>query len=274
MRPSLHFGMCGKDTDATVKFLQDANTRDLVCDVEQIPGRQVKGALTGEDLRAFSHPFAEAGIRLAAVTVGWMNRDEDGRPPRSDIETVCKDISVLGGGGIPVAQLFDMGPVLKGADRRRYNQGLYDSYRQIVAACVDADVKLAIHASWLPETALWNTATLMALFEVVPDTHNGVCFCAGSYYQSGDDVLESVRTLRDRVHLVHLRDADTIGGNCPEMLLGNGKVPFAALITALRETGCDGVIQCEHFGRFRCQPEAQATAAWGAGFMRGLLQAR
>ena len=180
---------------------------------------------------------------------------------------------MLGEGGVPVAQLFDMGEVPATADRGSYYQGLYGSYRELVAACAQANVKLAIHASWLPQSALWNTATLLSLFEAVPDPHNGVCFCAGSYYQSGDDVLESVSNLGARIHLVHFRDADTIGGNCPEMLLGTGAVPFAALVSRLRGISYDGVVYCEHFGKFRCQPEGAVAAAWGAGFMRGLLQA-
>jgi len=274
MRPSLHYGMCGEDADATARFLQDAGVRDLVCDVKQIPGRNEKCQLAAQDLRAFMRPFDDQGIRLSAVTVGWMQRDEDGAPPKSDLETVCHDIGMLGKGGVPVAQLFDMGEVPASADTGRYRQGLYDSYHQLVAACAQASVKLAIHASWLPQSALWNTATLLSLFEAVPDPANGVCFCAGSYYQSGDDALESVSRLGARVHLVHFRDADTIGGNCPEMLLGTGEVPFAALATRLREIGYDGVVHCEHFGRFHCHPEAAATAAWGAGFMRGLFLAR
>jgi len=274
MRPSLHYGMCGEDPAATARFLQDADVRDLVCDVKQIPGRAEKGHLTAQDLWAFKRPFAEAAIRLSAVTVGWMQRDENGAPPQGDLETVCHDIGVLGEAGVPVAQVFDMGEVPASADKGRYHQGLYDSYRDLVASCARADVKLAIHASWLPRSALWNTATLLSLFEAVPDPHNGVCFCAGSYYQSGDDVLESVSRLGGRIHLVHFRDAGTIGGNCPEMLLGKGEVPFAALATRLREIGYEGVVHCEHFGKLRCQAEAAATAAWGAGFMRGLFQAR
>jgi sugar phosphate isomerase/epimerase len=266
--------MCGEDAAATASFLLDAGVRDLVCDVKQIPGRSEKGRLAAQDLRAFRKPFDDQGIKLSAVTVGWMQRDESGAPPQSDLNTVCHDIEVLGEGGVPVAQLFDMGEVPASADTDRYRQGLYDSYHRLVSACARAKVKLAIHASWLPRAALWNTATLLSLFEAVPDSHNGVCFCAGSYYQSGDDVLESVERLGRRIHLVHFRDADTIGGNCPEMLLGNGRVPFAALASRLREIGYDGVVQCEHFGKFRCRPEGAVTAAWGAGFMRGVFQAR
>lgn len=149
--------------------------------------------------------------------------------------------------------------------------GLYDSYRRVVGVCAEADVKLAIHAGWLPESALWSTASLLALFEAVPDPHNGVCFCAGSYYQSGDDVSEAAHKLASRLHFVHFRDADRIGGNCPEMLLGKGKVPFAALARVLREVGYDGPVHCEHFGRFRCEQHEEVSAAWGAGSMRGLF---
>ncbi len=274
MRPALHFGMCGNNLEATTRLLADVDIRDLTCDVNQIPGRKEKGRLAAEDLRAFTRPLQEAGIALSAVTVGWVKRDDDGAPTAAEVDTICHDIGVLGEGGVPVAQLFDMGTIPEGADRPRYYEGLYRSYRQVTAACAGAGVKLAIHAGWVPSHALWNTATFLDLFAAVPDAANGVCFCAGSYYQSGDDVLASARQLGDRIHLVHFRDAETIGTNCPELLLGKGNVPFAGLARALHEVGYDGVVQCEHFGKMRCEAEAAATAAWGAGFLRGLLQPR
>jgi sugar phosphate isomerase/epimerase len=274
MRPALHFGMCGSDVEATIRFLQDVDIRDLTGDVNQIPGRREKGRLTAEDLRAFSGPLQKAGIALSAVTAGWVKRDDAGAPAAGELETICHDIGVLGGGGVPVVQLFDMGTIPEGADRARYYDGLYRSYREVTGACAKAGVKLAIHAGWVPDHALWNTATFLDLFAAVPDASNGVCFCAGSYYQSGDDVLDSARRLGERIHLVHFRDAETIGTNCPELLLGRGNVPFAGLARVLHETGYAGVVQCEHFGKLRCEAEGAATAAWGAGFLRGLLQAR
>lgn len=274
MRPSLHYGMRGDDPAATIALLADADIWDLVCDSKQIARRQDGGPLTAEEVAAFRRPFDEAGIRLSAVTVGWMKRGADGRPPEEDLRAVCASIAALGEGGVPVAQLFDMGAVPEDADRDRYVAGLHDSYRPIVQACAAAGVLLAIHASWLPQTALWNTETLLALFEAVPDAHNGVCFCAGSYWQAGDDVVESVRRLGQRIHYVHLRDADVVGANCPEILLGKGKVPFAALARALREIGFDGPINCEHFGTFRNQQHGELNAVWAAGFLRGLLQER
>src|SRR5574340_1717501 len=130
-------------------------------------------------------------------------------------------------------------------------------------------MKLAIHGGWPPGHALWNTASYEALFDAVPEAANGVCLCAGSYYQSGDDVVETVHRLAGRLHFVHFRDAAQLGGDCPELLLGNGEVPFAAVTEALREVGYEGPVHCEHFGM-----QGEVAAAWGAGFMRGLFQSR
>lgn len=274
MRPSLHFGMCGDDLAATVRFLQDVQIRELVCDVRQIPGRQEKGLLTREDLRVFAFPFADAGIGLAVVTVGWIGRDADGHQCESQLATICQDIAVLGEAGVPVAQVFETGVIPRGADSESYRDCIYRSYRRMVGACADAGMRLAIHGGWQTGHALWNTASYLALFDAVPDAHNGVCLCAGSYYQAGDSVLEAICRLAGRIHFVHFRDAAEIGGDCPEMLLGNGRVPFAAVAEALREVGYDGPVHCEHFGRFRSEPHGEIAAAWGAGFMRGLLQTR
>jgi len=275
MRPSLHYGMCGDDLAATIRFLHDTDIHDLVCDAKQITRRaDYEPPITADDLRSFADPLRQEGIRLSAVTVGWAKRDAAGRLGTRALEAIRESIAVLGQAGVPIAQLFDMRAVPEGADRAEYFAGLCDSYGGIVEACARAGVKLAIHMSWLPEAALWNTESVMALFEAVPDPHNGVCFCAGSVWQSGDDIVDAVRTLRDHIHYVHFRDADTIGANCPDMLLGKGKVPFAALPRALREIGYDGPVHCEHFGSFSCQQHGEVAAAWAAGFMRGLFQQR
>lgn len=273
MRPSLHYGMCGDDPAATIRFLRETDICDLVCDAKQISRRsEYEPALTANELDSFAEPFRREGIRLAAVTIGWAKRDPAGRLAAESLEAVRESIAVLGAGGVPIAQLFDMGPIPKEANRAAYFAGLCDSYRAIVEACASSDVRLAIHFSWLPEAALWNTASVLALFQAVPDPHSGVCFCAGSIWQSGDDVVGSVRALRDRIHHVHFRDADEIGGNCPEMLLGRGKVPFRDLVGALGEIGYDGPVHCEHFGSFSCQQRGEVAAGWAAGFMRGLFQ--
>lgn len=274
MRPSLHYGMRGGDIEGTVRLCRDADVWDLVCDAKQITGSDAYEPLAKPALDAFKAPFEAEGIHLSAVTVGWLSRDAEGRPEGSEVDRLCGDIGVLGEGGVPIAQVFDMCRVPEGADRARYVAGLHESYRPIVKACAEAGVKLAIHASWLPEYALWNTETLMALFRAVPDPHNGVCFCVGSYWQSGDDVVESVRRFGDRIHYVHLRDAETVGANCPELLLGKGKVPFAAVTRALREIGYDGPVHCEHFGSFAGERGGEMSAAFAVGFMRGLFQAR
>jgi sugar phosphate isomerase/epimerase len=274
MHPTLHFGFCQDDLPATARFLRQVQVRDLVCDIRQIPGRKERGRLTPGLLDAFRQPFVDAGISLSVVTVAWLARDAEGRPRPEDLETTCRDIAVLGEAGVPIAQLFETGSIPEGADPGVYRANLYDSYRQLVTTCAAADMQLAIHGGWVPGHCLWNADSYAALFEAVPDPHNGVCFCAGSVYQSGDDVVETARRLRDRIHFVHFRDADHLGGDCPEMLLGTGKVPFAALTRALRELGYTGPVHCEHFGRFGSDREDRATAAWSAGFLRGILQSQ
>lgn len=271
MQPSLYYGMCGTDTEATIGFFRDAEIRHLTCGADQVPGRKEKGVLTGEDLRVFKAPFEEAGIHLSVVTLRWMKRAPDGTVSQEALDRLCAEIAVLGGEGVPTAQLFETGKVPADADRGGYLEGMYATYRRIVAACADSNVELAIHSGWVPECALWDTESHLALFEAVPDPHNGVCFCAGSYYQSGDDLAEAVRLLGDRIHFVHFRDAQGTGGRCENILLGSGRVPFRRAAEALREVGYEGLVHCEHFGEFSCQRSGEASAAWGAGFMRALF---
>jgi sugar phosphate isomerase/epimerase len=272
VRPSLHFGMCGDDIPATVRFFQQSQIRDLVCDARQIPGHKAKGALDLADLRAFQQPFAEAGVALGVVTVGSVGRDGEGNAPAADLDRLGQDIAVLGQAGVPVAQVFENGSLPKGADPDRYQANVHRSYAQLAEAGAEADVRLALHGGWWPGHALWSVASYAALFAAVPDPHLGVSFCAGSFYQSGDDVVAAAHALAGRIHFVHFRDAAGVGGDCPEVLLGTGEVPFRALATALSEIGYDGPVHCEHLGRFDYQRHGEVIAAWGAGFMRALFE--
>jgi len=190
-QPSLHFGMCGDDVLATARLLNALDIHSLLCDVEQIPGRISKGQLTRDDLRNFQAAFTAVGVSVNTVTLGWLWRDDSGALPETDTNRIRDEIAILGAEGVPIVQVFEAGKVPPDADRNAYRANVYASYVRLVDSCATADVRLAIHGFWDPDCIFANTQSYLDLFEAVPDEANGLCFCAGSIHQAGDDPVAS-----------------------------------------------------------------------------------
>jgi inosose dehydratase len=78
-------------------------------------------------------------------------------------------------------------------------------------------------------------------------SRTGVRFCpdTGHLQAGGGDPVELVRTYRDRIAYVHIKDIDAGGMFVP---LGQGVLDVAGVMTVLRETGFDGWVTVETDG--------------------------
>lgn len=78
-------------------------------------------------------------------------------------------------------------------------------------------------------------------------------FDTGNYLYYGEDLMEVLDLLGERIVHVHCKDRIETGGNpftedCPSVILGTGYIPFEALTGRLKETGYQGYLSIEHFG--------------------------
>lgn len=75
----------------------------------------------------------------------------------------------------------------------------------------------------------------------------GIRFCpdTGHLQAAGGDPVELVRTYRDRIAYVHIKDLDDAGGFVP---LGQGVLDVGGVLDVLRETGFDGWVTVETDG--------------------------
>jgi len=80
------------------------------------------------------------------------------------------------------------------------------------------------------------------------DQRIGACIDCGHYLASGEDPVQCVRTLGDRVYGVHLKDQAEIGKISPNVIIGRGHLDVAGLFTALRKIRfpADGALSLEY----------------------------
>lgn len=85
--------------------------------------------------------------------------------------------------------------------------------------------------------------------EAVADYDERIGFCpdTGHYMRSGEDPVEMVRLMKDRLWGMHLKDHDGIHrNNPPETILGEGELDLEGFCKALREAGYDEPISLEY----------------------------
>ncbi|MFQ5517541.1 MAG: sugar phosphate isomerase/epimerase family protein [Acidimicrobiia bacterium] len=150
--------------------------------------------------------------------------------------------------GIPTVNVLT-GPNLwePGAAPRRDEEAWQVSLHALEQACAHAEplgVQVSLEPCW--GTLAYDAATARRALEAVPCT---VTFDPSHFVMTGDDIPSLVREWGERIAHVHLKDAFGLPGFEGEdfhfCLLGEGKVPWAELFSALDEVGYGGPVSVE-----------------------------
>ncbi|MCH7735528.1 MAG: mannonate dehydratase [Chloroflexi bacterium] len=125
---------------------------------------------------------------------------------------------------------------------------------------------------------LYNQASFDRLFDAVPNANNGITFCVGTRYESGEDVFEMIRHFGEQKRLFHIHFRNVLGtipanGEYSEVAPDEGDLNMADVARALHEVGYDGVIDYDHIMRLIGDPEGRSYIAYCVGYMRGILTA-
>lgn len=192
-----------------------------------------------------------------------------------------------GGYGFPS---FDIKRAKTNAPKPKYKvtadelwKGLINIYKQTMPVVEGSKTVIAMHGNDPPlynylgnPQIICRYADFDRLFEEVPSDHNGVTFCVGTRYESGEDIFDGLRRFGKQEKLFHVHFRNVRGtlptGGYSEVFVDDGDMNMGDVVRTLNEVGYSGVIDYDHPMRITGDnPLPKQYIAFAVGYMRGLL---
>jgi mannonate dehydratase len=158
-------------------------------------------------------------------------------------------------------------------------------YRAVTPVADQSKVRIAMHGNDPPVSSLFGIPQVITrfadfdrLFSEVPSVNNGMTFCVGTRYESGEDVFEGIKRFGEQgkifhVHFRNVRGAIPSKNAYEEVFLDEGDLNMRKVAQALHDVGYTEAIDYDHVMRLSSdQPEGRAYIAYCVGYMRALLQ--
>lgn len=275
MKLAVDYGACKGDIEARIAYFKSLGLARVMLGCWSVPGYGEIEYLSPDALKEIKEPLDKAGIGVEMFWHGESNVGLMMDPEKGEgvLDRFYKTLGTLGESGVPFASVMNTVSVPEESARESLWGKMTGVYKRITGKAGENGVAIVSHTGWKPSTLVWNTETLLKLFEEVPSPGNKALFCAGSIWSAGDEMKRSVKALGDRIGVVHFRDSRERLGGCEEMPLGAGGVEFRDVVAALAETGYRGVIIPEHLGSVAGEKDRTATTAMAVGFIRGIMHA-
>jgi len=156
---------------------------------------------------------------------------------------------------------------------------------QVLPVAEEAGIRLALHPDDppLPELLgqpriIISNEALQRVVDLAPSPANGVCYCVGSLYPAGVDVIAGIRGLAKKTFFVHARNVRGTATHFTETWHDNGDIDMPAVIRTLHESGYHGTLRPDHApsmaGESNETPGYEMLGRlYAAGYLRGLMQA-
>lgn len=163
-------------------------------------------------------------------------------------------------------------------------KGLLNIYKQVMPTVEGSKTVIAMHGNDPPlprylgnPQILCRFADFDRLFREVPSKHNGITFCVGTRYESGEDIFKGIRHFGKQQKLFHVHFRN-VKGTLPtrrgyaEVMVDEGDLDMKRVLRTLEEVGYSGVIDYDHPMRITGdQPLPKQYIAFAVGYMRGLI---
>ena len=184
-----------------------------------------------------------------------------------------------------VKELFEM---YKEIDDEKLFENLKYFLERIMPVCDKYDINMAIH----PDDPSWSVfglpriistqENLKRMMDTVPNKHNGITFCTGSYGTNlNNDLIDTIHMLKGRIHFAHVRNLRFNDGmrdfEESAHLSSDGAFDIYKILKALHDAGFDGPIRPDH-GRMMWGEKAMPgyglyDRALGSAYLCGLWEA-
>jgi sugar phosphate isomerase/epimerase len=173
--------------------------------------------------------------------------------------------------GCPV---INCGPGGKSDDEESFQKSV-ESLVNLAAMAGRYGVTLCVKAH--VGASIYNTPTTLRALEAVTSPSFGLDMDPSHIYRSGEDPVEAIGAVIDRVRHVHIRDCKGRQRNpgTPQMQAnGRGDINLLGYIRRLHEAGYKGPVNLEIIGaKEHALPACVAIAAESRGHMQACLQA-
>jgi hypothetical protein len=161
---------------------------------------------------------------------------------------------------------------------------LLTTYKALMPVAESAGVLMAQHGADPPISPLRGTPQILSnyaefdrLFREVPSPNNGMTFCVGTRYESGEDLFEGIRRFGGQgkifhVHFRNVRGTLPENGGYEERFTDDGDLDMMEVVRALNDVGYDRALDYDHVVRTNGDSFiGRQSAAFSAGYIRGLL---
>ena len=186
-----------------------------------------------------------------------------------------------------MARVKELFKLYEDIDEEKLFANLQYFLEAIMPVCDRYDINMAIHPDdpgWsvfgLPRI-ITNKEQLRRMMDMVPDPHNGVTFCTGSYGTNlANDLTGTIHMLEGRIHFAHIRNLRFNDGmrdfEESAHLSEDGNFDMHALMGALYDIGFRGPVRPDH-GRMIWGEKAMPgyglyDRALGAAYLCGLWE--
>jgi mannonate dehydratase len=247
--------------------------------VHRLPGWEAQLA----DFKTLIRLMADTGMNV--LCYNWM--------PDEDWQRTSCEVIERGGARVTEFNLANVGRNVTDADGRpsqptpaeRLWENLERFLNSVLPVAEKAGVKLALHPDDppLPELLgqsriIHSNAALQRVTELAPSPANGVCYCVGSLYPAGEDVIAGIHLLADKIFFVHARNVRGTARHFVETWHDNGDIDMPNVVRALKKIGFSGTLRPDHApsmaGETNETPGYEMLGRlYAAGYLRGLMQA-